>query len=109
MTNAIAAAVEFCQRGRRGYSRSDAWSLDNHLAGIIAGGCRQLANNVHGCPVPISDKHFGDMDAACLEWAGILRHIAAGFARYNENEDWDDPLVVEARGLLAEWFPNLWD
>lgn len=89
----------FWQRGRRGYAAGDAWSLDSYLAPIIAGACEQIAERGVSCPP----------DLTPVEWSIILRKIADGFRVYERTEDGSDPAFLMASGLLATWYPHLWD
>ena len=97
------------QRAQRGWSDVDAWSLDYHMATILANGLKHMADNVHGCPPEFADK-YGDVDAGCREWSRTLREMALGFEQYaGEDEKLETPEFKRSMELFAKWFPHLWD
>ncbi len=104
----------FVQRGRRGWSDEDVWSLNTHLAEVIAGLCERLAEQRHGCPSRLVES--GDVDAGCDRWAEILWEIADGFRAFADADGVDFGLEPGASRrldrsltLLGEWFGDLWD
>lgn len=101
---------DFIERGRRGFSRSDVWSFDTYLAQVIAGGVRELAGNLHGCPPALVDGD--DVDAGCERWAQILDEIAMGFEHWatNDTRGADDLAELNrSLDLLRQWWGHLWD
>lgn len=123
----------FAQRGVRGYSDRDTWNLDGYLVSVIAGGCRELAKNAHGCPGTLG--HTGktdengmpemDVDKGVEEWQQILEDIALGFEAFRKLQ-WDDEFddiphpdsqrakdyqkqYEKATKLFKRYFGNLWD
>jgi hypothetical protein len=64
------------QRIKRGYSDQDLWSFDSYLAGIIAGGCEDLARISHGVPGNLTEG----------EWESVLKTIAVGFRDYAKDK-----------------------
>ena len=111
----------FIQRGRRGWSDRDVWSLDNYFADVISQGVDHLRKNCHGYPSNLSDK----------EWNSILETISEGFKL---SVTIDDDLFIEdckndsltndqirekykervekiskAFDLFKEYFRSLWD
>lgn len=96
------------ERAERGWSREDTWSFDTYLAGIIAGGCRALAQRGNGYPPQLTPE----------EWSAILNRIADAFEWYVEGaftveRGGRDKAKCEefeaAFGLLCEWWGALWD
>ena len=97
----------FFQRGLRGYSECDHWSLDNYLNDIIPGLVRDLKTHLHSFPYGMTVP----------EWEGILEEIASGFEAGNLIDDCFDPkkekelLAKFDRGmeLFVKYYRNLWD
>ena len=67
----------FIQRGKRGYSDRDVWSVDCYLATIIPPMLRDVAKYSIGHPANL--RNFD-------EWKEILHRIADGFEKYAEDE-----------------------
>lgn len=96
----------YLQRARRGYSTSDVYDFDGHLAQIIAGGIREFREENIGHP----------MDLTPEEWDAILAEIQEGFEIYvaeggwpvGEGEEENTRKVKRAIKLLRKWFPHLW-
>jgi hypothetical protein len=109
----------FIQRGRNGYSREDLWSFDTYLAGVIAAGCRELAEISHGAPgalLPTDGSNPSGVDEspeafeqAMEEWREILDTIATGFEAYADSEDLEAPGFQVAFAKLRMWWGALWD
>lgn len=99
------------QRMQRGWSERDLWSFDTYLAKVIAEGCEQLAEQVHGWPgEPMTFE----------EWQEILRKISRGFKAHTSiMEDHLHPKSVQYRlledefeegmDLFKNFFGHLWD
>jgi hypothetical protein len=96
----------FLQRGRRGYSDRDTWSLDSYLSEVIAGSVQNLARVTNGHPRELTQQ----------EWQDILDRISAGFRSAQRRQWWDiDPaerLGAEAEldqtfALLRRWWGHL--
>lgn len=105
------------ERRENGFSEADAWSFDTYLAGVIAGGVKQLAENLHGCPPELTEDAKGNelrsVDEACEVWKGILEEIVVGFEWW-EREKFvtshaSSPEFDRAMELLAKWWGHLWD
>lgn len=64
----------FVQRGRRGYSDRDCWSLDWYFADVIGHSLKQLAKTTHGWP----DSKFETFE----EWQAELNTIGDAFLDY---------------------------
>lgn len=110
----------FWQRGRRGWSASDVWSIDGYLSSIVPQMVEHLKKSGHGWP---GDPMTVD------EWNAILDKIARGFRAYAEAvnmdyiEDGDHydrerhvPIEAalmdewkEGAALFVEWYGHLWD
>lgn len=96
------------ERIRRGYSESDTWSFDIHLAEVIVGGVRKLREREFGYP--------GDLTPE--EWNAILLEIEEGFQCYlDDNNSFilhgfnheKEVKIERAWDLLHHWFQALWD
>lgn len=104
-------AKYFLQRGYRGYSDRDVWSVDWFLTGIMPKMLRQLKKTTHGAPVGVGFKH----------WQNKLEKMAETFemARRIEDYDFDIKDKYAARRLQREferrmqdfvkYFFSLWD
>ena len=99
---------DFCQRGRRGYARSDVWNLSDYLCGWLPGALLQLMDEGVSTPTDLSEK----------EWCMVLSEIADGFDAQRElSEGTPAPAEIERlrerwqRGgeLFVERFGALWD
>lgn len=90
----------FIQRGRRGWSDRDVWSLDHYLAKVIAGSVAHLQKSpTKGIPLVTFDDSacsathiiFGttspEWEAADIRWESTLAYISKYFRIYAE---WDD-------------------
>ena len=69
----------FIQRGKRGYSDSDVWNLEYHIAKVMIGALKDLKKQVHGVPCGMSgvqDIEVDDVDSeAMIKWKGIIREL----------------------------------
>lgn len=102
------------QRADRGYSTPDTFSFDHYLAGVIAGGVRELRARQVGHPAELSEDPKGHhTDDAQDVWNALLDRIATGFEIYTRSDGpvnrFADPKVQDAMTLFAKWFPHLWD
>jgi len=106
------------ERAKRGYSESDVWSFDDHLARVIAGGCRHLIVTSHGYPmfpeesgaIEKAISEYAETDAqGVARWNNILDEIATGFEGYIDAGDAQSSAFKRAMELFAQHFPNLWD
>lgn len=108
----------FIQRGRRGYSDADIWSLDYWLLTILPPAIRSLADTYHGHPVGLCRSDCMGMNDTCHceeKWIATLNQMAEGlekgilmqeawdFSQEHKNE-FDD-----AFGLFHKHFFSLWD
>lgn len=100
----------FFQRGRRGYSDCDTWSLDSYLISWLPEAIRTLAKRNFGYPPELDLK----------SWQEILEKIASGFQSWRELDDlpFDQHLkefpsrnarFEESITLFAKYFRYLWD
>jgi hypothetical protein len=83
----------YVERARRGYSSQDLWSFDYHLARVIAGGLRDLAERAHGYPCDFPGEHEG--------WQAWLRDKAEWFEWYKRDEP-DPENDWTADGITAD-------
>ncbi len=104
-------AKYFIQRGYRGYSDRDVWSVDWFLTSIMPGMLTQLKKNTHGAPIGVGMKR----------WQKKLDKMIEGFliARRIENYDFDvkDRYACQRAQrefekrmqVFVKYFFNLWD
>jgi hypothetical protein len=117
------------ERGRKGFTESDVWSFDSYIAGVIAGGLRQLSERAHGYPMSMYPEDWGweeiqanegdesASDQRFEQWQRILRRIADAFERYSkddyltleEENEFKDGEFKEAMELFVKYFGNFWD
>jgi len=69
----------FIQRGRRGWSDKDLWSLDDYLAQVIGGSLKDLSSTIHGYP----DSKFKSFE----EFQKHLVELSDAFNAYTTYED----------------------
>lgn len=112
----------FIQRGIRGYSDRDLWSLDHYLSGVLAKSLIQLADTTHGHPCRATEERADGAgpnceDCKCAElWDAELRENAEKF-RLMQADDWADSESLkkldktsqEALLWLSTWYGYLWD
>jgi hypothetical protein len=106
------------QRWRRGYSDSDVWSFDYHLAWIVPPAMRQLNATRHGVPAELVEE-CGSPEAADVKWGEILEAVARGFDAQRtileECLPQDERLADlerqwrEGSELLIKHFGSFWD
>jgi len=120
----------FIQRGERGYSDEDTWSLQSYLAEIIPPIVRRYKEG-SGCPGELYDKSRKNDE--CWKWNEILEEIAQGFEasvwlsdikfmKYMKGTKGSYELGIDEKArkemsdkfdvglqLFARWFPSLWD
>lgn len=111
----------FVQRGRRGWSDRDLWSLDKHLERILAGSLVKLADTCHGHPCLEEGDDLmrfvcrgGEDPCMCgHKWSVELYRNAELFNRLHRDEFWDfneeDTTRTEATSWLAKRWGALWD
>ena len=96
----------FIQRGRRGYSDQDLWSLDCYLASWLPSALRAYGHGGH--PSQLTHE----------QWKTILETMATGFEAHHrmiaECPTREEEVELEkksrrARRLFAVWFGYLWD
>jgi hypothetical protein len=89
-------------------TQEQAWSLDDHLARVIADGVHILRH-----ANPETDEPNGHPSKITSErWNEILECIETGFQSYidaDASDDYDVAAYERAWDLLREWFPDLWD
>ncbi len=107
----------FIQRGKRGWSDRDVWSLDTYLAQVIAESVTKLKETNHG--------HPGDLEYE--EWLAILDNIVFAFTVLQDvpwlPDVWEPRFaeypfdmpketyerIKKGQALFIEWFQALWD
>lgn len=95
-------AKYFIQRGRRGWSIPDTWSLDDYLAGVIGPSLRHLAHATHGWPGE------GSRWKTYEDWRDYLVEIADAFDDYKRHWEWemegyDSKMSDEAKRAHFKW------
>lgn len=120
----------FIQRGRRGYSDRDNWSIDYYLSGWMPKALRNMKDDI-GTPMTILSEMFpaealtteGFTEVQCevahARWNEILEEMAKGFEASRALSDmaWEtheQAALLQAtidRGLtlFARHFGSLWD
>lgn len=112
----------FWQRGRRGYSDRDAWSIDYFLDSFMPQAVRSLKGG-HGIPgvlLPNEEPNEAEYKAAYERWQIILEKIARGFESHKAMENFDiefgthawkfaEQDVKEGMKLFIEYYGALWD
>lgn len=96
----------FYQRGKRGYSDRDLWSLDCYLSSWLPDALYDLSMRVHGHPADIKTYD---------EWTQILRKMARGFQEMHQDKSegrickscWKQHATTLK--LFAKHFHDLWD
>jgi hypothetical protein len=78
----------FLQRGKKGWSDRDIWSLDNYLSGWLPDALRRLKETKHGIPSGMFEAEDCDADGNPSEagmergearWDAIMDKMIAGF------------------------------
>ena len=90
----------FIQRGAKGFSDYDCWSVDNYLCQIIPDMLRQLKRDTHGFPADLTEE----------KWNEILDKIILGFEaanKLNSDENWEMNKGNEMVTTPHEKNPNL--
>lgn len=112
----------FVQRGVRGYSDRDLWSLDYYLSSVLSKSLIQLADTTHGHPCRATEERSDGAGlncegCKCAElWDTELRENADKFRLMHE-DDWDSTDSLnqleqsnkEAWLWLSIWAGALWD
>ena len=108
----------FIQRGRRGWSDKDVWSLDSHFTNVITQSLLRLIEIHHGCPQEFfSEKKKGK---ECEKWVVMLKQIIEGFEANQKLMDLDFAVKSkEEKKLKDKWkkgselfikyYNSLWD
>lgn len=118
----------FIQRGSRGYSDRDVWSIDWYISSWLPNALRQLRDNNNGIPSVMLDDMTKEPDEAAMEkadtkWKEVLTRMIVGFEEYHKdkecigeyatyNKERDQnvyDMLHESLALFNEYFENLWD
>lgn len=86
----------FIQRGKRGWSNRDTWSLDYYLSNTISKTVRHLKEHVHGVPIGLTKG----------KWVDILNTIAEAFDFARRCSDGDLYLIRNKR-KRKQWQKHL--
>lgn len=126
----IVSIKEIYERGRRGYTTSDTWSLDSYLCSWMPEAIAKLRDGSYGHPATLcthDDPDCSEGYDAAHRWDEILTKIERGFtaareindldyydpkATWDENRAREEALVAEfneSMDLFKEWFFALWN
>jgi len=107
----------FYQRGKRGYSDCDVWSLDYYLSSWMPEAIRRLSKLPHGGhPTTMCDEPLSCCDGCPGQerWESILSDIADAFEVARKTGGWT--LTPDERGrfdkgmkLFTEYYFGLWN
>lgn len=117
-TRLVGTVDTFLQRGQKGWSHSDMFSMDTYMAGMIGSQLLYLAENTHGWPGGDEYPEFTDWQTALQENGQKLLRYAGRDMNPIENvspTEWmeiEETRYQEAKTAL-EWvaknLPALWD
>lgn len=105
----------FIQRGTRGYSDRDVWSLDYFMSVTIGSALVSMSENIHGAPggYPNFNNTDGETDFAL--WQSDLKRYGEALLKYSTMDDESEEHynsvmsdVREAMEFISLWFPSLW-
>lgn len=119
----------FWQRGRRGWSDEDVWSLDRYMARVIGEALLHLAATNHGAPSgypveypDVNTENMFEVETDFEQWDRDLTRWGKTFIKYSKEVDIDLPLEEywdeEARRHdefkkawteMTPWLGSLWD
>lgn len=115
----------FWQRGTKGYSDRDTWSVDWYLCSFMGNALRELAESKHGVPARCIGRHqCTDNPNDCEfftveEWRATILYIAETFDIGHKVQDcdymkpeeyeWAYKRFKHGMGMFTEYFFNLWD
>ncbi len=123
-------AKHFIQRGRRGWSDRDSWSMYNYLGPVLADMLQDLREKGHGyhCvhPDKIAEHTLGTSDECAEGWWEMLHRIEFGLRYYeyvhngycDEHYSFDgwrakmysaQVVIVMAFRDLGEYWGGMWD
>lgn len=126
------AAVKFVQRGTRGWSDEDCWSLDDYIDDVMIGALHRLQENLHGCPGELAGMNGENVDEGVKQWRSIILKMIYGFNAHKLLQamdgwyEWDSlnccqtprskareqellRLHDEGMKLFVRWYGHLWD
>lgn len=112
VTHATQTVYFAWQRATRGWDDSATWSLDTHLASVLAAQLDHLAATTHGWPQGLDFPDFEDWQAALRTNAGRLRTYADGkFAATTPEDDLERQYADAQQALrwVAAHLGSLWD
>lgn len=105
-------AQNFCERGRRGWCRVDAWDIHGYLDEILPPMIDQMMKEGCGHPADLTAEEWTGHD-------GILDQIAGGFRAHSKilEYEWDGDIDLKAlqkthkhgMKLFVKWYDHLWD
>lgn len=98
-------AKYFIQRGRRGYSDRDVWSVDWFLTSIMPGMLRQLKKTTHGAPIGLGMKRWHRKLDKMAETFEIARKVQD----YHKDSRKLHTQFKHRMKDFAKYFFNLWD
>lgn len=97
---------DFIQRGKRGWSETDSWSIDYYLSRVISESVARLRERDIGYPSNLEPD----------EWQEILCAISDGFRLHlkvyddiKEVTPAEKKKIHTAKRLFVKYFEGLWD
>ena len=98
----------FFQRGKRGWSDSDLWSLDGYLSSWLPAALKQLKEYKHSYPCNLTEKKWDKILDQMIEAFKIDDKI--GLMEYKEKEYKKlDKIRRKGLELFIEHYSDLWD
>ncbi len=105
--------VYLYQRARYGVSERDTWSLDHHVAGVLARGCRRIAapSLANGAPNELYEQYGEDaFDVWRMILLGLAECFETGWGWDPDSSSYEQQRAQElALRLLPLYFTALWD
>ena len=85
-------------RLRKGFWRSDLWSLDHTIVAFTLPRLKEFRKDLHGYPMSLSEE----------DWPHVLDEIIWAFENYNSYNR-DEERFNDAIALFGVFFMDLWD
>jgi len=85
-------------RLRKGFWRSELWSLDNTIVEFTLPRLKEFRKGLHGYPMSLSEE----------DWPHVLDEIVWAMENYDEL-DKDEERFGDAMALFGTFFRDLWD
>jgi hypothetical protein len=99
----------FFQRGIRGYSDRDLWSLDYHLMNILVEGLDQFRKESHSYPRSLTPEAWDEILLEMIEGFNIGKDLVNLEWESEEDMNQKQAKLDRALDLLKTYFLELWD